>query len=57
MSGHHASGHHAESDRTAAFTGLILGAIFLFIAVFTISKLTARKYAHEGEKPTASATR
>ena len=51
------SGHAAESDRKAAFTGLILAAIGIFIAVVTISKLTARKYAHEGEKPTASAVR
>ena len=50
--------HHHESDRSAAFTGLIVGAIFLAIVVVTISKLTARKFAHEGgEKATASATR
>jgi uncharacterized protein (DUF983 family) len=50
--------HHGASDRQAAFTGLIVGAIALLIVVFTISKLTARKYAHEGaEKPTASAVR
>jgi hypothetical protein len=50
------SGHSAPSDRKAAYTGLILGAIALFVIVFTISKLTARKYAGEG-KPTASAVR
>jgi hypothetical protein len=48
--------HHAASDRKAAYMGLILGAIALFVVVFTISKLTARKYAGEG-KPTASAMR
>ena len=51
------SGHSATSDRKAAYTGLILGAIALFVIVFTISKLTARKYAGEAGKPTASATR
>ena len=51
------SGHANASDRNAAFTGLIVGLVFILITVFTISKLTARKYAHEGEKPTASATR
>jgi len=50
------SGHPAASDRKAAFAGLILGAIAIFIIVFTISKLTARKYAGEG-KSTASAVR
>jgi hypothetical protein len=50
------SGHPAASDRKAAFTGLILGIIALFVVVFTISKLTARKHAGEA-KPTASAMR
>ena len=50
--------HQHESDRKAAFTGLIIGAIALLIVVVTISRLTARKFAHEGaEKSTASATR
>ena len=47
----------AARDRKAAFTGLILGAIALLIIVFTISKLTARKYAGEEAKPTASSLR
>jgi hypothetical protein len=51
------SGHHGESDRKAAFTGLILGAIFVVIVVVTISKLTNKKYAGEGEHATASAVR
>jgi hypothetical protein len=52
------SGHSHESDRTAAFTGLIIGVIALIIVVVTISKLTSRKFAHgEGEKSTASAMR
>jgi hypothetical protein len=50
--------HSRPSDRTAAFTGLILGAIFVAIAVVTISKLTSRKFeSHEAGKPTASAVR
>ena len=52
------SAHHAESDRKAAYTGLILGAIALIIVIVTISKLTARKFQGEGAaKPTASAAR
>ena len=52
------SAHSAPSDRKAAFTGLILGAIALAIIVVTISKLTSRKFAsHEAAKPTASAAR
>ena len=39
------SGHSAPSDRKAAFTGLILGAISIAIVVVTISLLTARKFA------------
>ena len=39
------SGHSAPSDRKAAFTGLILGAIAIAIVVVTISLLTARKFA------------
>ena len=50
------SGHHAAPDRKPAYMGLIFGAIAIFIIVFTISKLTARKYAGEG-KPTASVMR
>ena len=49
--------HHGESDRKAAYTGLIIGAIFLVIVIVTISKLTASKYEHEGAKSTASAMR
>ena len=47
-----------QSDRKAAFTGLIVGVIALFVIVFVIVKLTNAKYAgHEGAKSTASATR
>lgn len=51
------SSHARVSDRKAAFTGLIVGLVFVLITVYTINRLTTRKYAHEGEKPTASATR
>ena len=52
------SAHARPSDRKAAFTGLILGAIAVAIIVVTISKLTARKFEkHEAAKPTASALR
>lgn len=50
------SDHH-QSDRKAAFTGLVLGVIAIIIVVVTISKLTSRKYAGEEHKSTASAMR
>jgi hypothetical protein len=46
-------GHH-ESDRAAAYRGLILGAIIVAIVVVSIVKMTNAKYA--GEK-TGSANR
>lgn len=50
--------HSTPNDRKAAFTGLIVGAIFIAIVVVVIAKLTARKFeGHEAAKPTASATR
>lgn len=52
------SAHSGPSDRKAAFTGLILGAIFVALVVVTISKLTSRKFEkHEAARPTASAVR
>lgn len=53
------SDHHGTSDRKAAFTGLILGVIFLVIVIVTISKLTSRKFdrSEGGAKSTASAVR
>jgi hypothetical protein len=40
--------HAAGSDKGAAFTGLILGAIALLILMTAVSKLTAAHYAgHE----------
>lgn len=47
--------HHHESDKKAAFTGLIVGLIALLIMVTTIVKLTNAKYASH-EKPAAEAT-
>lgn len=43
------------SDMGAAYTGLVVGAIVLFVILFGIVKLTAAHYEHE--KPAASATR
>jgi len=44
-------------DKGAAFTGLVIGVVFLLIVVVTIVKLTNAKYAGEGgEKAAATAT-
>ena len=41
-------------DKSAGFTGLILGAIAIFIVLFAIVRLTNAKYAHEhAETPAA----
>ena len=51
------SDHHGSSDRKAAFTGLIVGVIFIAFVVVTISNLTNRNLEkRDGGKPTASAT-
>ena len=50
--------HHAHhDDKRAAFTGLIVTAVALFIIAFTIVKLTNAKFAsHEaGGAPAAAA--
>jgi hypothetical protein len=47
-------GHHHESDKKAAYTGLIVGLIALLIMVTTIVKLTNAKYA--SHKTTAEST-
>jgi hypothetical protein len=49
------SSHSHESDRAAAYRGLILGAIVLGILIVSIVKMTNAKYAGAGEKK-ASAT-
>jgi hypothetical protein len=44
-------------DKSAAFTGLILGAITIFVIVFSIVRITNAKYAaHEGGEAPAAAT-
>jgi hypothetical protein len=57
MANDHTDSHvHAPvSDRKAAFTGLIVGAVLLFGIMRTIVYLTNAKYAHE--KPAAEATK
>jgi hypothetical protein len=49
--------HHG--DKSAGFTGLILGAIGLFVIVFAIVRITNARYAgeHEGAKPAVEAPR
>ncbi|MDQ3515470.1 MAG: hypothetical protein M3403_01660 [Gemmatimonadota bacterium] len=48
---------HRSSDLGAALTGLIVGAVALFIIVFTIVKLTNASFAgeHEAAAPAAPA--
>jgi len=43
-------------DKSAAFTGLILGAIAIFVLVFAIVRMTNAKYAGhaEGAEPAAA---
>lgn len=49
------SQHQAhESDRSAAYRGLILGAIVLAIVLFTIVRLTNARYTAEAGSKTAS---
>ena len=45
-------------DKSAGFTGLILGAIAIFIVLFAIVRMTNAKYAGEhAEKAGAEATK
>jgi hypothetical protein len=48
--------HHAHhDDKGAAFTGMIVTAVALFIIAFTIVKLTNMKFAgHEAGAPAAA---
>jgi hypothetical protein len=49
--------HHA-TDRSAAFTGLILGAVALGLLLYGIVRVTNARYAAgEGARKTASSTR
>jgi hypothetical protein len=43
-----------ESDRSAAFRGLVLGVIVLGIILYTIVRLTNARYAAESGSKTAS---
>lgn len=52
---HDTHAHPHASDRKAAFMGLVIGAIVLFVIVRTIVYLTNSKYAHE--RPAAEATK
>ena len=45
---------HRSSDLGAALTGLIVGAVALFIIVFTIMKLTNASFAGEHEATAAA---
>jgi hypothetical protein len=45
------------SDKGAAFTGLIVTAIAIFIICFTIVKLTNAKFAGHGTEATAGQTK
>jgi hypothetical protein len=46
------------SDRKAAFTGLIIGAVAVFIILFSVVKLTNGSFAgEEGEKAAAETTK
>jgi hypothetical protein len=51
------SEHPHASDRSAAFTGLILGAIVLGLVLYGIVRITNARYASEAPAKTASATR
>lgn len=49
--------HHASSDKGAAFTGLVVGALLLLATVVTVVKLTNSHFAargHEGAAPAAA---
>ena len=43
-------------DKSAGFSGLILGAIVLFVVLFGIVQMTNAKYAGEHEEKTAAET-
>ena len=45
-----------EGDKSAGFSGLILGSIAIFVIVFAIVRLTNAKYEHEQAEATPAAT-
>ena len=53
-----ASHQQAPSDRKAAFTGLILGAVFVFVVLLMTVKVTNARFAgHEEAKAASEATK
>jgi len=46
-----------QTDKSAGFTGLILGAIAIFVILFSIVRLTNAHYASEAREPAAEATK
>jgi hypothetical protein len=56
---HMSASHSAPpSDRKAAYTGLIVGAIAVFIILFAVVKVTNASFAAEAaEKPASEATK
>ena len=52
----HTHGHVHHNDQRAAFTGLILGALFVGGVLFGVVKMTNAQFAHEkGEHGGAAA--
>lgn len=43
-----------QTDKSAGFTGLILGAIAIFVILFAIVRLTNAHYASEAKEPVAA---
>lgn len=55
MSGSHSA---APSDRKAAFVGLIIGVVAVFVILLGVVLVTNARFAgHEGEKGAAEATK
>ena len=56
MSSSHSAGDH---DRSAAFMGLGIGAVVVFVILFAVVKVTNNSFAHEegGAKEAAEATK
>lgn len=51
----HHEHHEHGSDTKAAFLGLVLGAVAIFVILSTIVYLTSQRYAHE--QPAAESSR
>jgi hypothetical protein len=48
------SAHPHQSDRSAAVTGLLVGAVVIFVVLFAIVKLTNAHYEGEKQAPGAA---